>query len=111
MLGRSEWSPRRLDANALVQDVAVLIESDAVLRNVAVSFDFAPEPVYVNGNRIDLEQALLNVVTNAMDAVADRPVPQRIVDIQTRQDERRRSAPRDSRSRHWGPGGLRGADL
>jgi two-component system sensor kinase FixL len=87
MLGRSEWSPRRLDANALVQDVAVLIESDAVLRNVAVSFDFAPAPVYVNGNRIDLEQALLNVVTNAMDAVADRPVPQRIVDIQTRQDE------------------------
>ena len=87
MLGRSEWSPRRLDANALVQDVAVLIESDAVLRNVAVSFDFAPEPVYVNGNRIDLEQALLNVVTNAMDAVADRPVPQRIVDIQTRQHE------------------------
>ena len=87
MLGRSEWSPRRLDANALVQDVAVLIESDAVLRNVAVSFDFAPAPVYVNGNRIDLEQALLNVVTNAMDAVADRPVPQRMVDIQTRQDE------------------------
>ena len=87
MLGRSEWSPRRLDANALVQDVAVLIESDAVLRNVAVSFDFAPDPVYVNGNRIDLEQALLNVVTNAMDAVADRPVPQRMVDIQTRQDE------------------------
>ncbi len=87
MLGRSEWSPRRLDANALVQDVAVLIESDAVLRNVALSFDFAPEPVYVNGNRIDLEQAFLNVVTNAMDAVADRPVPQRVVDIQTRPHE------------------------
>ena len=87
MLGRSEWSPQRLDANALVQDVAVLIESDAVLRNVSVSFDFAPEPIYVNGNRIDLEQALLNVVTNAMEAVADRPVPQRVVDIQTRRPE------------------------
>ncbi len=87
MLGRTEWSPRRLDANALVQDVAVLLESDAVLRNVSVLFDFAPEPVYVNGNRIDLEQALLNVVTNAMDAVADRPVPQRVVDIQTRPHE------------------------
>jgi signal transduction histidine kinase len=87
MLGRSEWAPRQLDANELVQDVAVLIESDAVLRNVAVSFDFAPHPIYVNGNRIDLEQAVLNVITNAMDAVADQPVSQRVVDVQTQQPD------------------------
>ena len=30
---------------------------------------------------------LLNVVTNAMDAVAERPVPQRVVTIQTRRNE------------------------
>jgi len=72
-----------------VQDVAVLIASDAVLRNVSVSFDFAEGPVIVNGNRIDLEQVLLNVVTNAMDAVADRPVSQRVVMVQTcRGDDR-----------------------
>jgi signal transduction histidine kinase/integral membrane sensor domain MASE1 len=89
MLARSEWSPVQLDANALVQDVAVLIASDAVLRNVSVSFDFAEGPVIVNGNRIDLEQVLLNVVTNAMDAVADRPVSQRVVMVQTcRGDDR-----------------------
>ncbi|HEX5049596.1 MAG TPA: MASE1 domain-containing protein, partial [Gammaproteobacteria bacterium] len=84
ILARAEWAPRRLDANALVQDVCVLIASDAVLRNVSVSFDGAPEPLFVTGNRVDLEQVLLNVVTNAMDAVAERPVPQRAVTIQTR---------------------------
>jgi len=88
MLARTEWSPLQLDANALVQDVAVLIASDAVLRNVSVSFDFAEGPVIVNGNRIDLEQVLLNVVTNAMDAVADRPVSQRVVTVQTRRGDR-----------------------
>ena len=39
------------------------------------------------GNRTDLEQVLLNVITNAMDAVADCPVPQREVTIQTATDE------------------------
>jgi signal transduction histidine kinase/integral membrane sensor domain MASE1 len=86
ILARSEWAPRRLDANALVQDVGVLIASDAVLRNVSVSYDCSPEPIFVTGNRVDLEQVLLNVVTNAMDAVAERPVPQRVVTIQTRRD-------------------------
>src|SRR5882672_506197 len=86
ILARSEWAPRRLDANALVQDVGVLIASDAVLRNVAVAYDSAPEPIFVTGNRIDLEQVLLNVVTNAMEAVAERPVPQRVVTVQTRRD-------------------------
>jgi signal transduction histidine kinase len=84
LLGRSEWSPGPLDANALVQDVAGLVEGDAVLRNVSIEYDFAPGPIYVRGNRVDLEQVVLNVVTNAMDAVADRPVSERAVMICTR---------------------------
>jgi signal transduction histidine kinase/integral membrane sensor domain MASE1 len=83
MLTRTDWSPVPVDANALVQDVAMLIASDAILRNVSVSFAFAPGPLMVTGNRTDLEQVLLNVVTNAMDAVADRPVPQRLVTMET----------------------------
>jgi len=87
LLGRSEWSPRRLDANALVQNVTELVASDALLRNVSMSFDSAPAPVFVRGNRVDLEQVVLNVVTNAMDAVADRPVAQRMVMIRTRSSD------------------------
>ena len=90
ILTRSEWSPSALDANAIVRDVATLIASDAVLRRITVSYEFAPHPVIVAGNRTDLEQILLNVVTNAMDAVADRPVPQREVTIRTASDERGR---------------------
>ena len=86
MLTRTDWSPAQLDANALVRDVAMLVASDAVLRNVSVSFDFARDPVVVYGNRVDLQQVLLNVVTNAMDAVAERPIPQRLVNVQTAAD-------------------------
>jgi signal transduction histidine kinase len=87
LLARTEWSPRDLDANALVKDVVTLIASDALLRNVRVQLDLAPGSVLVRGNRVDLEQVLLNVITNAMDAVADNPVPQRMVTMQTRCSE------------------------
>ena len=86
MVARTEWSPVALDANTLVQDVAVLVASDALLRNVSVSYEYAIGPLTVIGNKIDLEQVLLNVVTNAMDAVAERPVGQRLVTVQTRLD-------------------------
>lgn len=87
LLARTEWSPRELDANALVQDVVTLIASDALLRNVRVELDLTPRALLVRGNRVDLEQVLLNVITNAMDAVAEKPVPQRMVMMQTRCSE------------------------
>ena len=86
MVARTEWSPVPLDANTIVQDVSVLVASDAVLRNVSVSYEYHPHPLIIIGNKIDLEQVLLNVMTNAMDAVADRPVAQRLVTVQTRDD-------------------------
>jgi signal transduction histidine kinase/integral membrane sensor domain MASE1 len=86
MVARTEWSPVAIDANTLVRDVGVLLASDALLRNVSVSLDVAPEPLTVIGNRIDLEQVLLNVVTNAMDAVADRPDAERMVTVKARRD-------------------------
>ena len=83
MVARTEWSPVPLDANTIVQDVSVLIASDAVFGTCPCRASTAPGPLIVIGNKIDLQQVLLNVVTNAMDAVADRPVAQRLVTVQT----------------------------
>ena len=58
-----------------------------MLRNISVKFEIAPRPLAIVGNRTDLEQVLLNVVTNAMEAVADRPAPQRAVAVRTRRDD------------------------
>lgn len=86
MLTRTTPSPVPLDANTVVKGVATLVASDAVMRNVSVSFDLSTNPLVITGNRIDLEQALLNVVTNALEAVGDRPVPGRRVTIATTAD-------------------------
>jgi two-component system sensor kinase FixL len=87
MLTRTTPSPVRLDVNTVVRNVATLVASDAVMRNVSVSFDLSTTPLAITGNRIDLEQVLLNVVTNAMEAVSDRPVPGRRVTIATTKNE------------------------
>jgi signal transduction histidine kinase/integral membrane sensor domain MASE1 len=83
MLTRTERPAVALDANAIVRDVVALIASDAVLRNVSVSYDLTPEPLIITGHRIDVEHVLLNVITNGMDAVAGQPVPDRVVNVRT----------------------------
>lgn len=86
MLAGTSATPAPLDANLVVHSVATLIASDAVLRNISVTFDITPRPLIIVGNRTDLEQVLLNVVTNAMEAVADCPSPQRAVAVRTAHD-------------------------
>jgi signal transduction histidine kinase len=81
MLTRTDAKPEVLDMNVLVRDVAVLITSDTIIRNVSITFDFAEGPAYIMGARIDLQQAVLNVLNNAMDAVADCAVPNRLVHV------------------------------
>ena len=49
----------------------------------------AVDPAYIMGARIDLQQAVLNVLTNAMDAVAECMVPNRLIHVRVATDDRR----------------------
>lgn len=60
-----------LDLNVLVRDVVRLLGSDAIIRNVTVRLDLAPHAVLVSGDRVELEQVVLNLLLNAMDAMAE----------------------------------------
>jgi signal transduction histidine kinase/integral membrane sensor domain MASE1 len=81
MLTRRDVAPEVLDLNDVVRDVAMLITSETIIRNVSVTVRFAGEPVLVVGARVELQQAVLNVLTNAMEAVADREVTDRLVAV------------------------------
>jgi len=83
-LKKGTWQPQRLDCNRLVIDVARLLRNDALLRQVAISLDLAPTLPSVQGDPIQLQQVLLNLVVNAMDAVEDLPATRRQVRIATR---------------------------
>ncbi len=67
--GKLEMMP--LDINRLVQDVVSLINSEAIIRNISIRLmlDLTLPPVL--GDRIHLQQAFINFILNASEAMAD----------------------------------------
>jgi two-component system sensor kinase FixL len=50
-------------------DVVRLLEPDAAVRHVALRLDVPPGLPPVQGDRVQLQQVLLNLVQNGMDAI------------------------------------------
>jgi signal transduction histidine kinase/integral membrane sensor domain MASE1 len=71
LLRKGEPRPCRLDLNAVIRDVAKLMASDALIRNVTVVLDLGPDPLVVSGDRVQLQQVILNLLLNAMEAMAE----------------------------------------
>jgi len=58
-----------LDLNTVLQSVVRLVSSDAIIRGVSVEVDLTPEMAIVRGNRVELQQVILNLLLNALEAV------------------------------------------
>ncbi|MGO9167770.1 MAG: ABC transporter substrate binding protein, partial [Candidatus Sulfotelmatobacter sp.] len=66
----------RLDLNAVIQEVLILASNELLRGGVVVQTDLAPDVPNVLGDRIQLQQVLLNVILNGVDAmstITDRP--------------------------------------
>ena len=71
-------APRRveLDINDVIQEVTMLVRNEAALSQVQVQLDLADDLPLVVGDRVQLQQVLINLAMNAIDAmrtVNDRP--------------------------------------
>jgi PAS domain S-box-containing protein len=76
LLTRSELERLALDLNQVIRDVVRLIHSEVVIKNVTVSLDLGADLPPVLGDRVQLQQVILNLLINAveaMSAVEDRP--------------------------------------
>lgn len=59
----------RLDLRDVVTDVAALARAEAASRRVAMDVDLPDAPLVALGDRVQLQQVVLNLVMNAMDAM------------------------------------------
>jgi len=84
--GHSELQP--LDLNELVREVVPLLRGPAALQAVALSAELAPALPPVQGDRIQLEQVLVNLMLNAFEALKTTPPGQRRLVIRTTQPTR-----------------------
>jgi signal transduction histidine kinase len=69
VLTKGELDYVALDVNDVVTDVARLVRSDAAMREVALRLEIAPDLPSVRGDRGQLQQVVLNLVLNALDAM------------------------------------------
>ena len=69
-LRRGETERRELDVLSVIADVLRLVEKDAVDRAIDLTVDLTESLPRLVGDRIQLQQVLLNLVLNAFDAVA-----------------------------------------
>jgi PAS domain S-box-containing protein len=69
LLKKGEVQQQPLDLNDVVQEVLKLIRSDLVNQNVIAHTELATDLPPVKGDRVQLQQVLLNLVMNACDAM------------------------------------------
>jgi C4-dicarboxylate-specific signal transduction histidine kinase len=72
-----------LDVNDVTMDVLQLVSADAYRRRVRICAELARSPLTVNGDRVSLQQVILNLIVNAMDAIDDGDGSEREVLVRT----------------------------
>ena len=86
LLKRQTIDTGRLDVGALVGDVVALVRMDAASRHVTVDVDVPANLPHVRGDRVQIQQVLLNLILNGMDALHETRLEDRRVDVTARLD-------------------------
>lgn len=83
LLKKGEVQQQPLDANELIQEVLKLLQSDLANRQVHVHTELAAELPDVHGDRVQLQQVLINLITNGCNAMTDDILEERKLVVRT----------------------------
>jgi PAS domain S-box-containing protein len=70
-----------LDVARLVAEVVGLVRVESITRQVEISVEVPPDLGHPFGDAVQIQQVLLNLILNAMDAVDDQPASRRRIRI------------------------------
>ena len=83
LLTKSDPQMGALDLNEALGEVARLVSGDAVVRGVSIRLELADGLPPVRGDRVQLQQVVLNLVLNAMDAMRASGARDRVLVLRT----------------------------
>lgn len=81
LLGKHTVERKAFDLNEVVSDLESIMRAEARRRRVTLEIRCAPNPAILMGDRIQMQQVLVNLVLNAMDAVDDEAEARRTVSV------------------------------
>ena len=81
----SKGAPQRaqVDINSLIEEALVLAKGQVVLNKISLSLLLDPALPLVSGDRIQLQQVLMNLIANAIDAMANVTGRERTLEIRS----------------------------
>lgn len=88
MFAKADGARARVDMKQLINSVLTLVRHDLQEHGVELDLHFGEQPLVVHGDRGQLQQLVLNLVMNAIEAMASRQV--RVLKVRCEHDERGR---------------------
>jgi C4-dicarboxylate-specific signal transduction histidine kinase len=81
----SKGAPQRapVDINSVIEEALVLAKGQVVLNKISLSLLLDPALPLVSGDRIQLQQVLMNLIANAIDAMANVTGRERTLEIRS----------------------------
>lgn len=74
LFGINAEARHQFDVHALIRDTLALTRVELTARRIAVDLYLNANPSEIFANRMQLQQVLLNIVTNAVEAISDWPI-------------------------------------
>lgn len=81
----------RVNLNLIIQETLRIFNSEAIKKNIQVLLKLNTEPVFIEGDKIQLQQVVLNLMFNAAVAMETTPPERKIMEIGQQLDHKART--------------------
>jgi C4-dicarboxylate-specific signal transduction histidine kinase len=87
LANKSDIEKVPLDVNDVLKEVIALVQRELISHRVSLQMEFAPALPMILGDRVQLQQVIINLVMNAIEAMQSVTDRSRELVIRSRQDE------------------------
>ena len=83
LMGKGDVKPESVDVNDIIRRILDMASPDARKAGVRLQLDLRDEPLPVMVNGIQIEQVILNLVRNGLDAIQEHPTAKPVLTIRS----------------------------
>jgi signal transduction histidine kinase len=83
LLKKAPFEPKHIDLNEVARETMRFLSALAIAREVDLSSLVSQTPLPIKGDAIQLQQVILNLIVNAMDAMSGMPTAERRITVST----------------------------